>query len=280
MTAQTAVGAPVVDTAAPVPYRVVARHADTADTVTIELSAAGEPLPEFGPGQFAMLTAYGIGEVPISLSASRGRHLIHTIRAVGAVTRALCAAAPGDVVGVRGPFGTRWDIGRARGHDVIVVAGGIGLAPLRPVVDLVLADRPAFGRVVLLIGARQPGDLLYPGDLRRWGTHMQVEVIVDRAAPGWRGQIGLVTGLIAAAGIDPGDAVAFVCGPEVMMRATVTALRARGVDTGRVQVSLERNMRCGAGWCGHCQLGPLLICRDGPVVRWPVAEPLLTVGEL
>ncbi|MEV0895424.1 FAD/NAD(P)-binding protein [Actinoplanes sp. NPDC049802] len=264
----------------PWPCRVTARWEDTADTVTLELDPAGEGLPEFGPGQFAMLTAYGIGEVPISVSGSRGTRLIHTIRAVGAVTRALCAAAPGDLIGVRGPFGTGWDVGAAAGHDVLVVAGGIGLAPLRPVVERLLADRRSFGHVAVLAGARRPGDLLYPGDLRRWAAHARVEVIVDRAAPGWRGRVGLVTELIPAAGVDAGRAVAYVCGPETMMRATARALLERGVPAQRVWLSLERAMRCGAGWCGHCQLGPLLICRDGPVVGCPVAEPLLNVREL
>ncbi|GGN51785.1 NAD(P)H-flavin reductase [Actinoplanes campanulatus] len=264
----------------PRPYRVIHRHEDTADTVTLELDRAGEGLPEFGPGQFAMLTAYGIGEVPISLSGSRGTRLIHTIRAVGAVTRALCAAAPGEVIGVRGPFGTQWDVGAAAGHDVLVVAGGIGLAPLRPVVERLLADRLAYGRVAILVGARQPRELLYPGDLRRWATHVRVEVIVDRPAPGWRGRSGLVTELIPLAGVDAGRAVAYLCGPEVMMRATARALLDRGVAADRVWLSLERAMRCGAGWCGHCQLGPLLLCRDGPVVGYPVAEPLLNVREL
>ncbi|GGN84437.1 oxidoreductase [Actinoplanes lobatus] len=264
----------------PLPYRVAGRREDTADTVTLELDRDGEGLPEFGPGQFAMLTAYGIGEVPISVSGSRGTRLIHTIRAVGAVTRALCATRSGDVIGVRGPFGTRWDVGAAAGHDVLVVAGGIGLAPLRPVVECLLADRRAYGHVAVLIGARRPGELLYPGDLRRWAAHVRVDVIVDRAEPGWRGRVGLVTGLIPAAGVDAGRAVAYVCGPEVMMRATARALVDRGVQAERVWLSLERAMRCGAGWCGHCQLGPLLICRDGPVVGYPVAEPLLTVREL
>jgi NAD(P)H-flavin reductase len=261
----------------PVPCRVVSRRADTADTVTMELAG---PLPEYRPGQFAMLTAYGIGEAPISLSGSRDGHVIHTVRAVGAVTRALCAAGAGDVIGVRGPFGTEWDVGSAAGHDVIVVAGGIGLAPLRPVVERMLADRPAFGRVAILAGARLPEDLLYRADMRRWAAHAQVEVIVDRGAPGWRGQVGLVTGLIPAAGVEASDSVAFVCGPEPMMRASARALIERGVPASRIRLSLERGMRCGAGWCGHCQLGPLLICRDGPVVTYPVAEPLLNVREL
>ncbi|MEV4347532.1 FAD/NAD(P)-binding protein [Actinoplanes sp. NPDC049596] len=269
-----------MNAALPVPHRVAGRWVDTADTVTLELAPTGASLPVFRPGQFAMLTAYGIGDVPISVSGWHGPRPLHTIRAVGAVTQALYDARRGDVIGVRGPFGTAWDVGSAAGRDVIVVAGGIGLAPLRPVVERLLADRASFGRIAVLVGARQPADLLYPRDRDRWAARAQVEVTVDRAGNGWTGRTGLVTTLIPGLRADLGAAAAFVCGPEPMMRFTVQALVARGVSPGRVQVSLERNMRCGLGWCGHCQLGPLLLCRDGPVVRYPVAEPLMSVREL
>ncbi|SNY59302.1 FAD/NAD(P)-binding protein [Paractinoplanes atraurantiacus] len=264
----------------PVPHRIVDRRVDTADTVTVELAPVGEALPAFRPGQFAMLTAYGIGDVPISVSGRHGARPLHTIRAVGAVTRALHDAAPGDVIGVRGPFGTAWDVASAAGHDVIVVAGGIGLAPLRPVVERVLADRSAFGRVAILAGAREPAELLYADARRQWATQAQVRTTVDRAADGWKGPVGLVTALIPGMDVDHAAAAAFVCGPEAMMWFTVQALLERGVPAARIQVSLERNMRCGLGWCGHCQLGPLLLCRDGPVVGYPVAEPLMRVREL
>jgi NAD(P)H-flavin reductase len=234
-----------------------------------------------------MLTAYGIGEVPISLSAiadtgdDRARRLIHTLRAVGAVTRALHATGPGGVIGVRGPFGTTWDVPSAAGSDVVLVAGGIGLAPLRPVLHAVLADRARYGRVALLVGARTPADLLYPEELRRWAAEaIQVEVVVDRPADGWTGHVGVVTTLIPLARFDPARTVAFVCGPEVMMRFTAQALHAQGVPAPAIRVSLERNMRCGVGWCGHCQLGPMLVCRDGPVVDFARAEPLLRIREL
>jgi len=273
--------------ALPHPYRVVSRHVDTADTVTLELDHDGAPLPGFAPGQFAMLTAFGIGEVPISLcglpEASDGsaRRLTHTLRAVGAVTRALHAATPGTVIGVRGPFGTSWDVPSAAGHDVVIVAGGIGLAPVRPILQTVLAERTRYGEVVLLVGARTPADLLYADELRRWAAAgVQVGVTVDRPSDGWTGHVGVVPALIPAARFDPGRTVAFVCGPEVMMRFTARALLDRGVPADRLRVSLERNMRCGLGWCGHCQLGPLLLCRDGPVVDYTRAEPLMTVREL
>lgn len=271
--------------AMPVLYRVADRRVETADTVTLDLVNDDQPLPAFRPGQFAMLTAYGIGEVPISLSgqspaADGSRRLTHTLRAVGAVTAALHGTGPGDVVGVRGPFGTTWDVGTARGHDVLIVAGGIGLAPLRPVVEAVLARRTDFGRVAILTGARTPADLLYPEDMRRWAEAVQVGIVVDRPADGWTGHVGLVTTLIPEARVDPAATVAFVCGPEIMMRFVAQALVTRGVPAPAVRVSLERTMRCGAGWCGHCQLGPLLLCRDGPVLRYDEVEPLLRVREL
>jgi anaerobic sulfite reductase subunit B len=277
---------PPANPAIPVPYRFIDRRTDTPDTVTMELEHLAGPLPAFAPGQFAMLTAYGIGEVPISVSglADSGdglaRRLTHTVRAVGAVTAALHAGVPGTVVGVRGPYGTTWDVTSAMGHDVVVVAGGIGLAPLRPVVEAVLANRSAYGRVAVLVGARSPAELLYPDDLRRWARAAQVAVIVDRPAESWTGQVGLVTTLIPGADVDPAATVAFVCGPEVMMRFTARALITRGVPAERVRVSLERTMRCGVGWCGHCQLGTLLVCRDGPVLDYAHVEPLMLVREL
>ena len=287
-TAPPALTEPAAGTAAvPCFYRVASRREDTADTVTLELAEPAQPVPAFAPGQFAMLTAFGIGEVPISVSGlgdsggGRARRLEHTLRAVGAVTRALHAAPPGSLIGVRGPFGTSWDVASAAGRDIVIVAGGIGLAPLRPVVLTALADRSRYGRIVLLVGARTPGDLLYPGELERWRSDgVQVAVTVDRADSGWSGQVGLVTALIEPAGLAPGNSVAFVCGPDVMMRFTADALAARGIPASRIRVSLERNMRCGVGWCGHCQLGPLLVCRDGPVVGYDRAAALMRVREL
>lgn len=274
----------VAGSALPHPYRVVSRRVDTDDTVTLELAPDAAPLPAFAPGQFAMLTAYGIGEVPISLSGLPGedaRRLTHTLRAVGAVTRALHATAPGAVIGVRGPFGTSWDVASAAGHDVVIVAGGIGLAPVRPVLQAVLAERSRYGEIVLLVGARTPADLLYGEELLRWADDgVQVGVTVDRPSDGWAGHVGVVPALIPAARFDPARTVSFVCGPEVMMRFTARALLDRGLPATRLRVSLERNMRCGVGWCGHCQLGPLLLCSDGPVVDYARAEPLMKIREL
>jgi NAD(P)H-flavin reductase len=289
MTGQGTAMPPLADPVPAVPcfYRVASRREDTSDTVTMELTERDGPVPAFAPGQFAMLTALGVGEVPISVSGlgdsggGRARLLQHTLRAVGAVTRALCAAQPGGLIGVRGPFGTGWDVASAAGRDIVVVAGGIGLAPLRPVVLTVLADRSRYGRIVLLAGARTPGDLLYADELERWRRDgVEVAVTVDHADSSWSGEVGLVTALIKPAGLAPGNSVAFICGPDIMMRVTADALAALGIPAGRIRVSLERNMRCGAAWCGHCQLGPLLVCRDGPVVGYDQAAALMRVREL
>lgn len=269
---------PAIGPMVPVPARVAGTRRETHDTRTLEL----EPPPgleTFAPGQFAMLYAFGIGEAPISVSALP---VVHTVRSVGAVTAAVCAATTGDVLGVRGPFGTAWPLPQAEGRDVVVVAGGIGLAPLRPVVHHLLGERERYGRVVVLYGGRSPAELLYVDELRRWRARfdVEVEVTVDTAEAGWRGRVGVVTTLIPRATFEPRNAVAMICGPEVMMRFTAAALLARGIAPADVYVSLERSMKCAIGHCGHCQLAQAFVCRDGPVFRWDTVEPLLRVREL
>ncbi|MFF9208840.1 MULTISPECIES: FAD/NAD(P)-binding protein [unclassified Streptomyces] len=267
-------------TAVPVPHRVVSRRRETADTVTLRLAPVGAALDAFAPGQFAMVHCFGRGEIPLSVSSVQATGgIAHTIRAVGAVSAGLCAARAGDVVGLRGPYGTGWDLQRARGADVVVVAGGIGLAPLRPLILRALAEPEAYGRVSVLVGARTPHDLIGHAEIDRLSS-AYTGVTVDRPAPGWRGDVGLVTQLLERAPFDPARTWAFVCGPEPMIRATARDLAGRGVRRERIRVSLERNMRCATGMCGHCQLGPLLLCRDGPVVGWDRAENLLYVREL
>jgi len=267
----------------PVPHRVVSRIQETADTWTLTLESLAEPVV-IGPGQFNMLYAFGVGEVPISTSAGPrlGGLLEHTIRDVGAVTSALCAAEPGDVIGVRGPFGTQWPLQQAAGGDLLIAAGGIGLAPLRPAMHHALAHRARFGDVCLLVGARNPAELLYPAELEEWRGRFDVDVrvTVDTAVGEWRGRVGVVTRLIPHADFDPQTATVLLCGPEAMIRFTAYALLDAGVAPERIWVSQERNMQCGVGHCGHCQLGPFLLCRDGPVLRYDLVAPLLEVREL
>jgi len=266
---------------APVPYRVVAREPETADTVTLSLRPLDAGIEPIAPGQFTMLYAFGVGEVPISVSGAADGRLHQTLRAVGAVTRALHDTPAGAVIGVRGPFGIGWHLPDAPGRDLVLVAGGIGLAPLRPALTEALGRRDHFRSVTLIVGARTPGDLLFTAAVAGWAAAgARVEVTVDRPADGWTGRIGVAPAVLDEVDLDPANTTAMVCGPEIMMRFTATALLRRGVRAQDVQVSLERNMRCGVAWCGHCQLGPLLLCRDGPVVDYGRAAPLLAVKEL
>jgi NAD(P)H-flavin reductase len=269
----------------PLLHRVTARQPETRDSVTLRLTPVAHRLARFRPGQFSMLYAPGIGEVPISISGDPccpDGELAHTVRDVGAVSHALCRAEPGTVLGVRGPFGADWGLDAASGHDLVIVAGGIGLAPLRPVVYAVLADRGRYRRVVLVAGARAPGEFLFREELARWSARgdVDVELTVDAPTHGWPGGVGFVTEPLARLRLDAANTTAFVCGPEPMMRFCGAALVRKDVPARRIRVSLERDMPCGVGLCGHCQLGPLLLCRDGPVVNYETAAPLLAVREL
>ena len=264
----------------PRPFRVTARRRETYDTWTLELLPVRGDALDPSPGQFTMIYAFGVGEVPISVSGQPGGALVHTVRAVGPVTEAICSAEPGATLGIRGPLGNSWPIEAAAGSDVVVVAGGIGLAPLRPVLYRALANREAYGRIVLLYGSRTPADLLYTDELETWRGTIDVDATVDAADETWSGKVGVVPKLIAGAEFDPASAHAFVCGPEIMMRFAAQALEGRGVPSEKIHVSLERNMRCGVGHCGHCQLGPTLICLDGPVYTYGDIEPLLAVRNL
>ena len=269
----------------PHPYRVRRVQRETYDTFTIELDQANgvSGLP-FAPGQFNMIYLFGVGEVPISISGdpAQSKALVHTIRAVGTVTKPIVRLKRGDVLGVRGPLGSSWPVEEAKGSDVVIVAGGIGLAPLRPALYYLLSHRASYGRVALLYGARTPEDLLYTRELEEWRSRfdMEVGVTVDAASGNWRGNVGVVTTLIPWARFEPSDTVAMVCGPEVMMRFTVQALQERGVAAENTFISMERNMKCAVGFCGHCQFGPTFICKDGPVFRCDRMELFLWKREI
>jgi NAD(P)H-flavin reductase len=267
---------------APSTYLVAGRRRDTADTCTLQLEPRNGRIEAPAPGQFTMLYAWGVGEVPISVSGldADGR-LVQTIRDVGAVTHKLCVLDPGMTLGVRGPLGRGWPVDDLAGADVVVVAGGLGLAPLRLAVLALLADRGQYGKLVLLYGARTPADLLYGDELDEWAQDgFDVQLTVDAADAGWHGRVGVVGKLVARADFDPRNAAALMCGPEVMMRFTAVALAERGVPAERTYVSLERSMKCGIGQCGHCQIGPTLVCLDGPVYSWAEIARWLSVREL
>lgn len=258
---------------------------ESHDTFTLELDPAnGDSGGAFTPGQFNMLYVFGVGEVPISVSGDPGRSrvLVHTTREAGAVTQAMRRLRKGEYLGVRGPFGTPWPLARAAGRDLVLMAGGIGLAPLRPVLYEVTAHRKDFGSVTLLYGTRSPEDMLFRRELQRWGAADNIDVLVtvDRAIGAWPGHVGVVTALLPQAAFDPTNVVAMLCGPEVMMRFSADGLRQRGVPPDAIYLSLERNMKCAVGFCGHCQLGPTFVCKDGPVFAYGRVKRLLEVREV
>ncbi len=283
--AETAQRAPVPEPMVPALYQIQKVRRETHDTFTLDIRPQVQgSIPRFAPGQFNMLYAYGTGEVPISISGDPAdtARMVHTIRAVGAVSRALCELKPGGVLGVRGPFGSHWPVDESAGADMVLVAGGIGLAPLRPALYRLLAERGRYGRVVLLYGARTPEDILFHRELKQWRAQfdLEVHVTVDRATSKWQGSVGVVTTLIRKASFDPPSTVALVCGPEVMMRFTIGELQRRGLATESIFLSMERNMKCGIGLCGHCQYGPTFICKDGPVYPYPRIAPAFATREI
>lgn len=276
--------APEIDPFVPLPYRVTGLTRETADTVSLDLAPVEGEAPSFEPGQFNMLYAFGVGEIAISISgdpADRSR-LSHTVRAVGAGSAAIARLAKGEILGVRGPFGSSWPLASAEGGDLVLVAGGLGLAPLRPAVYHALAARSRYRRVIVLVGMRNPAEVLYRAELEGWRTEggLEVEVTVDRAAAGWPWHVGVVTSLIPRLGLDASRTVALICGPEIMMRFAVVELTDARVHPGRIYVSLERNMKCAIGLCGHCQFGPAFVCKDGPVLRLERIARMLACREM
>jgi NAD(P)H-flavin reductase len=269
----------------PRPWRIARTRRETLDTFTVELKPSnGSGEFRFAAGQFNMLYIWGAGEVAISISGdpNTSGSLIHTIRSVGTVTRLMQSLKAGDELGVRGPFGSSWPVDRAERGDVVIVAGGLGLAPLRPAIYQVLAQRERYERIVLLYGTRAPADILYKRELERWRARfdVQLRVTVDHAVGGWLGSVGVVTQLISRAEFDPQSTTALICGPEVMMRFTAMELEKRGVSPKKMYISMERNMKCALGLCGHCQYGPSFICKDGPVFSYERLKPLLAIREV
>ena len=274
----------VADPMVPVPYRVIERRQENADTVTLALASAGaDATIRFVPGQFSMLYVFGLGEVPISVSGdpSRVDRVVHTTRAVGAVSKAICRMKPGDMVGYRGPFGSPWPMEQAAGRDLLIVAGGIGLAPLRPAIYEALRTPERFGKISILIGARSPGDLLFTDEYDRWrALGANVLVTVDVAGEQWTGDVGVVTQLVPSIDFRAHRAIAMVCGPEVMMRFSTHALRDAGMIDSDIFLTMERNMKCAIGLCGHCQYGSDFVCADGPVFSLSRISNRLFIPEI
>jgi NAD(P)H-flavin reductase len=271
--------------AVPRTFRVQRVRRELPDTFTLELEAdGGADSRVYRPGQFNMLYAFGAGEIPISMSGdpAKGRTFVHTIRSVGAVSAALCRLKRGDAVGVRGPYGTGWPLDKAHGMDVIVVAGGIGLAPLRGAIYAIAGDRTTYGKVSLLFGARTPKDFLYMKELDVWRSkhNIDVQCTADTADAQWTGHVGFVTLLAARVPLDPARTIAMICGPEIMMKRIAAEFMRRGLSSETIYISMERNMKCALGFCGHCQFGPEFICKDGPVFQYSKIERFLAIREL
>ena len=262
----------IADSMVPALFRIDRAKQETEDTFTLKLEPdEASTRISYLPGQFNMLYVFGVGEVPISISGDPANttRLEHTTRRVGTVTTAMGLLKPGDMIGVRGPYGTHWPVTEEAGRDVLIIAGGIGLAPLRPVLYHLMAQREKYRKIVLLYGARSPEEILYKRELERWRGKfdLEVQVTVDRGSSAWRGNVGVVTPLVARAPFTPSNTIALLCGPDIMMRFAVNELQKRGVPPERTYVSLERNMKCAVGFCGHCQFGPTFVCKDGPVFR-------------
>jgi NAD(P)H-flavin reductase len=236
----------------------------------------------FKAGQFNMIFVPGLGEVAISISSDMEdtRLVGHTIRTIGNVTTAISHMKVGDVLGVRGPFGSWWGLDESIGKDIVIAAGGIGLPPIRPVLYYILHHRREFGKVILLYGARTPNDLQFSSEYKTWeNADIELQVTVDRGNDAWQGRVGVVPMLFYNTRVDPRNTVIITCGPEIMIRFVIFEALARRVPPERIYVSLERNMKCGLGSCGHCQLGPYFVCKDGPVFSFDKLQPYVNVEE-
>lgn len=266
-------------------YRIQHRRDEIPHTFTLALEPEdGAAIPSFACGQFNMLYVFGVGEIPLSISGDplNPCPLIHTIRATGNVSDSLQRLDVGALVGVRGPFGRPWPVELAHEKDLLLIAGGLGLAPFRSVMYHVIAHRKAFGRVSLLYGARTPADILYRKECERWRARLDLEVsiTVDRANDSWCGSVGVVTRLISRALVEPANTLVLLCGPEVMMRFSANEVERCGVPSQQIYLSMERNMKCAIGFCGHCQFGPSFICKDGPVLPYNQVKDLLCKREI
>ncbi|MES0491843.1 MAG: FAD/NAD(P)-binding protein [Leptospirales bacterium] len=268
-----------------VPFSValIDKKRETHNTYTLTFKSPDNSF-HFIPGQFNMMYIPGIGEAPISISGNpvSNYEIVHTIREVGAVSSKIIQTSIGHQLGLRGPFGKGWPVESAKDKDVILVTGGIGLAPLRPLIYQLLENRDAYNKITLLYGARTPQDILFQDELKKWLARfdIQVEISVDRDEANWKGHVGVITRFISTSDFDPGNCVSMICGPEVMIRYSVRELATLGVKDDNIYVSMERNMKCGVGHCGHCQYGGGFVCKDGPVFSFADIKDLFSVKEI
>ena len=275
----------MIDPMQPRRFRINKVKWETHETFTHELVPLDEEHSfHFKPGQFNMIYMFGVGEIAISISGDPGdpSRLYHTTRVVGSVTQRKQHLKAGDILGIRGPYGNGWPVEKAEGKDVLVIAGGIGMAPLRPVIYHLLNNRDRFERISLMYGTRSPDRILYYDEIKKWRSRfdLDVSVTVDSANKNWRGHVGVVTKLLPKAMFDPENTIAFVCGPEIMMRFAAIDLLKYDLLEHQIHLSMERNHKCAIGYCGHCQLGSYFICKDGPVFTYDKLKNYLSLKEV
>lgn len=257
------------------------RRGDAVDTFILELADDGDRVPLFLPGQFNMLYAFGMGEVPLSIGGVPGAQLLHIVRSIGTVTNGLSHLRPGDQLGIRGPFGSSWPLEEALGKDLILIGGGLGLAALHSALCQIASRRQDYRDVTLLYGARTPANILCGKEFECWDSHgIKTFITVDRGNIQWHGRVGVVTTLVSRVTFDPRHCIALICGPEIMMRFSILELKKHDVPDTAIFISMERNMKCATGFCGHCQFGPEFICKDGPVFRYDRIRNWLNIREL
>lgn len=265
----------------PEPFTVANVFNHTGGVTSFDVVSPSGKNVEFLPGQFNMLYAFGIGEIPISISGGGKKFFHHTVRSVGHASEALIKLNPGMKVGVRGPYGTSWPIETAKGKNLVIFAGGLGLAPVRPVIEYAYENLKEFKSCHLLYGTKSPKELIFVDDWKKWKDDgIQAHVIVDHSDHNWKGRVGVITKLIPLIDIDWNNTIAMICGPEIMMRFVAQELELKGLPKNQIYVSLERNMKCAFGQCGHCQFGAEFLCKDGPVFSYDKVAKLMTIGEL
>jgi NAD(P)H-flavin reductase len=271
-----------IDSGPPHAATVMARTQESPTIFTLQLrlnDAAAQAAYRFAPGQFNMLYLYGVGEIPISIMSDPADRsgIGHTVRATGRVTRGLAELQPGDTVGLRGPFGRGWPLQEVGGNDIVLVTGGLGCAPVVSVIHYILKRRERYGRLVIIQGVKHAEDLIWREQYDQWASMPDTQVLVaaSQGAALWPWHVGRVTELFGLARFNPAGATAMMCGPEGMMRAAAESLLQRGLPQSRLFLSMERNMQCAVGRCGHCQIGGAFVCRDGPVFSWNEVKPLL-----
>ena len=274
---------PGLDPYLPHPAKIIARTQESPTIFTLKTQFIDDQHRHvaFHPGQFNMVYLYGVGEVAISISSDPAKktHLSHTIRAVGRVTKALQKLQTGDHIGIRGPYGQGWPLQEALGKNIVIVTGGLGCAPSVSVIKYILRRREQYGAINILQGVKHSDDHIFRKQYTLWQKNPSttIHIAADQAGPKWPWGIGYVTDMIASLTLDPEKTIVMMCGPEMMMHAAINALIKKEIPEEAIYLSMERNMQCGIGHCGHCQYGGLFICKDGPVFAYPTIKALFSV---